>query len=29
MLAFACSVGVASAQTADTILFNGKILTVD
>ena len=28
-LALACSVGAASAQTADTVLFNGKILTVD
>jgi predicted amidohydrolase YtcJ len=26
---FASQVGVASAQTADTVLFNGKILTVD
>jgi predicted amidohydrolase YtcJ len=28
-LALACSVGAASAQTADTVLFNGKIVTVD
>jgi predicted amidohydrolase YtcJ len=27
--AFACSVNGASAQTADTVLFNGKIVTVD
>jgi predicted amidohydrolase YtcJ len=28
-LALACSVGAASAETADTVLFNGKIVTVD
>src|ERR1700674_4861212 len=28
-LALACPVGAASAQTADTVLFNGKIVTVD
>lgn len=29
VLALACPVSAASAQTADTVLFNGKILTVD
>src|SRR5277367_5219786 len=28
-LALACSVGTASAETADTVLFNGKIVIVD
>jgi predicted amidohydrolase YtcJ len=28
-LALACPVGAATAQTADTVLFNGKIVTVD
>ena len=28
-LSFASSAGIASAQTADTVLFNGKVLTVD
>ena len=28
-LALVCSVGAASAETADTVLFNGKIVTVD
>ena len=29
LIAVAASIAVGSAQTADTILYNGKILTVD